>query len=70
VASVNLNGATITSRQGLNSTGTTGTVTLTPSAAGNRVIPAFGMTVSLGFCANRPSANQSFPRAPVVSGTF
>jgi parallel beta-helix repeat protein len=68
--SLDLNGTTITSRQNLNSTGTTGTVTLTPSVAANRVISASGVTVGLGFCASRPSGSQAFPRAPVVSGTF
>jgi len=68
--SLDLNGTTITSRQNLNATGSSGTVTLTPSVAGNRVISAQGMTVGLGFCASRPTGSQAFPRAPVVSGTF
>jgi hypothetical protein len=69
-ASFNLNGTSIYTIWNLGSTGSTGPITVTPTADWSRVIPAGGTSHSLGFCANRPGGGSALPSTPVVVGSF
>jgi hypothetical protein len=51
--------------------GTTGTITITPSFSWNQVIPAHGTDHSIGFCANRtPPTSGARPTLVSEAGTF
>ncbi len=71
-AVVNLNGTTIDPNNywNLNTSGFSGTVTLTPQYSWGAEIPAGGHTYSLGFCGIRPPGNASLPGVPVVTASF
>jgi cellulase/cellobiase CelA1 len=69
-AAFNLNGATITQIWNLSSSASSGQITVTPQAAWSRVIPALGVSNSLGFCANRAPNSGALPSAPTVTGSF
>jgi hypothetical protein len=69
-ASFDLNGAVITQMWNLLSTGTSGTITVTPQFDWAEVIPARGASHSLGFCAWRPMGSGITPTDPTASGEF
>ncbi len=69
-AAFNLNGTTIYDKWNINTSASSGSITVTPFA-GWRVIAPGASTNSLGFCANRPAGNTTaLPTGLVVTGTF
>lgn len=69
-ATFNLNGTTITGIWNLDTTGFTGSVTVSPQEPWSQVIAPGGTSHSLGFCANRPSGSSALPSTPVATGIF
>lgn len=67
---INLNGATTSSTSNGTFSGSSGAITVTPTAAFNRSISAFAADRSIGFCANRSSSSSSLPSVTSAAATF